>query len=207
MKFKTLPIIIFTALIGVAVISFLLRDYLVADILIIGFLVIFYYYVVRYEIKNELSRIRNDFKRIEERFERLEKILLKEEVRLERDIKHAVRLSEINPELDKNIVEARKRIVPTTLQLRMLENGEMGYRFTLPDGNYTDAFTRSGIQDVVREVAVLARSVKGYSFYVSGIDLSHVGMKLYRNFTSFAFTEKNMFELLMEKGVQALGAR
>lgn len=127
--------------------------------------------------------------------------------RLERDIKHAVRLSEINPELDKNIVEARKRIVPTTLQLRMLESGEMGYRFTLPDGNYTDAFTRSGIQAVVREVAVLARSVKGYSFYVSGIDLSHVGMKLYRNFTSFAFTEKNMFELLMEKGVQALGAR
>lgn len=127
--------------------------------------------------------------------------------RLERDIKHAVKLSEINPEMDKNIVEARKRIVPTTLQPRVLENGELGYRFTLPDGNYTDAFTKSGIQGIIREIAVLARSVKGYSFYVSGIDLSHIEMKLYRNFTSFAFTEKNMFELLMEKGIQALAAR
>lgn len=87
------------------------------------------------------------------------------------------------------------------LSLHLLDNGEVGYRFTLPDGGLSEIFSRSEIEGASREIASLMESVDGYSFYPVRVMLEQSGIKMYSNYTSFAFSEKNRFEMLVEKNL------
>lgn len=90
---------------------------------------------------------------------------------------------------------------PLCLSLHLLDTGEVGYRFTLPDGGFSEIFSRDEIEIVSREIASLMESIEGYSFYPTCVNLEHTEIKMYSNYTSFAFSEKNRFELLIEKNL------
>lgn len=120
---------------------------------------------------------------------------------VERDLQYRCTMTEINPELDNRIMEIRKIMKPFTLSLHILEDGEVGYRFTLPDGGYTDMLSTRAVFDVTSEIKVLMDSVEGYGFYATDVNLSNLTVKRYKNFTSFSFSEKNRFELLVERGI------
>lgn len=90
------------------------------------------------------------------------------------------------------------------IQPHILESGEVGYRFTLPDGSYSDIFNAETIQEIPGELKKIIESTPGYSYFVSDISMSHISNKLYRDYTSYSFTEKNRFELLIEKGLKKI---
>jgi hypothetical protein len=121
--------------------------------------------------------------------------------RLEKDTQFNCSLTEMNPELDSLLQAALKKIVPFTLSISFLDNGETGYRFTLPDGAYSETCSSRDLMSVARELKVLMQSVPGYLVYPSGVNLNSVSFKLYRDYTSFALSEKNRFELIVEKGL------
>ncbi len=121
--------------------------------------------------------------------------------RLEKDTQFNCSLTEMNPELDSLLQAALKKIVPFTLSISFLDNGETGYRFTLPDGAYSETCSSHDLMSVARELKVLMQSVPGYLVYPSGVNLNSVSFKLYRDYTSFALSEKNRFELIVEKGL------
>jgi len=123
---------------------------------------------------------------------------------MKRDIHHNVSIEEINPEMETAVFKTRKSLVPFKLSLHLLENGDFGYRFTLPDGGYTDIFDRSDVVDVTKEIKVLMDSVKGYIYYLTDINLLYAELPMYKQFTSISFSEKNRFELMIEKGLQNL---
>ncbi len=123
---------------------------------------------------------------------------------LNRDAQYKCTIDEINPELEKSIFSRRGSIVPFQLSLHILEDGEVGYRFTLPDGGFSEIYNRTEIVSLANEIKVLMESVPGYSFFVSDAFVEHAEIPLYRNNTSFAFSEKNRFELMIEKGLQKL---
>jgi len=95
----------------------------------------------------------------------------------------------------------RDKNFPVTLSLHLLDSGEVGYRFTLPDGGLSEIFSRDEIESVSREISSLMTSVKGYSFYPSAANLDHTEIKMYSIYTSFAFSEKNRFEMMIEKNL------
>lgn len=120
---------------------------------------------------------------------------------VERDLQYRCTVTEINPELENRIMEMKKRLHPFTLSLHLLDNGEMGYRFTLPDGGYTDMLSTKSVCDVTGEIKVLMESVAGYGFFATDVNLNHLTVKIYKDFTSLPFSEKNRFELLVERGI------
>ena len=103
--------------------------------------------------------------------------------------------------MDIQLAATRKSIVPLKLSLYLLQNGEMGYRFTLPDGGISDIYNNYQIGEVINELKILMQSVKGYSYVVTEVNLENAGMAIYRNYTSLAFSEKNRFELMIERGL------
>jgi len=103
----------------------------------------------------------------------------------------------------KNIVIAqfREKIFPVTLSLHLLDTGDVGYRFTLPDGGYSEIFSRADIESVSREISSLIESIEDYKFFPTLVNLEYSEIKMYSQSTSFAFSEKNRFELLIEKNL------
>jgi adenylate cyclase class 1 len=103
----------------------------------------------------------------------------------------------------KNIVIAqyREKNFPVSLSLHLLETGDVGYRFTLPDGGNSEIFSRADIESVSREISSLMESVEGYRFFPTSVNLDYAEIKMYSQYTSFAFSEKNRFELLIEKNL------
>ncbi len=95
----------------------------------------------------------------------------------------------------------RENGFPVALSLHLLENGEVGYRFTLPDGGFSEIFSRSEIESVSSEISSLMESVEGYTFYPSSVNLDNTEIMMYSLYTSFAFSEKNRFEMLIEKNL------
>ncbi len=95
----------------------------------------------------------------------------------------------------------KEKMFPLCLSLHLLDNGEVGYRFTLPDGGYSEVFSRGEIENVSNEIASLIDSVEGYTFYPSSVNLDYSEIKMYSLYTSFAFSEKNRFEMLIEKNL------
>ncbi|TAL31367.1 MAG: hypothetical protein EPN93_18055 [Spirochaetes bacterium] len=122
--------------------------------------------------------------------------------KLERDLRNSCTISEINPELSKNIVEARKGIVPLTLAVHPLETGEPGYGFTHPDGSFTNPFSRASIRQVIGELRVFMQTNRGYLYYPTDTDLTLIPNKAYKLFTSISFTHKGLFEMLIESGMK-----
>jgi hypothetical protein len=123
--------------------------------------------------------------------------------RLERDASHNCSFTEINYESDQGINMGIKKIIPLTLSMHLLETGDFGYRFTLPDGGFSEVLSRQDVEQVGSEMSVLMESVKGYSYFVTDINLENVEIRMYMNYTSFAFSEKNRFEVLIEKDLKA----
>ena len=104
----------------------------------------------------------------------------------------------------KNAVIAQAMInkkFTVTLTLYLLENGEIGYRFTLPDGSNSEIYNRADIEDISREISSLMNSFDGYTFHPTAINLDNLDIKMYSQYTSLAFSEKNRFELLIEKNL------
>ena len=103
----------------------------------------------------------------------------------------------------KNIIitQFREKNFPVKLSLHLLETGDVGYRFTLPDGGYSEIFSRSDIESVSREVSALMESNEGYRFFPTAVNLDNAEIQMYSQYTSFGFSEKNRFELLIEKNL------
>ncbi|MBN2041158.1 MAG: class I adenylate cyclase [Spirochaetes bacterium] len=120
--------------------------------------------------------------------------------KLDRNDLNKCRISEINPSKDENIFRHEKKVVPLKLSLLLLESGELGYRFSLPDGGISENLTRTEIEAVSGEMSVLMQTNQGYNYSVTDINFSNLDLKMYKNFTTYGFTEKNRFELLIEKG-------
>jgi len=95
----------------------------------------------------------------------------------------------------------KEKSFPVALSLHLLDNGEVGYRFTLPDGGFSEIFSRMEIESVSREISTLMGSIEGYTFYPSSVNLDNTEIRMYSLYTSFAFSEKNRFEMLIEKNL------
>ena len=124
--------------------------------------------------------------------------------RLEQDARNNCTLTEMNPELDRGVIEARGHLVALKLVLHPQPNGEVGYSFSLPGGTCTNVFTRANIFQVAGELQLLRRHHGGYSHFVTEVDLSNIVTKAFTLFTSFSFTQKNAFEMLIERALQSV---
>ena len=124
--------------------------------------------------------------------------------RFERDASHNCTVTEIRHESDQGIITGLKKIIPLTLSLHLLETGDIGYRFTLPDGGFSEIFSRQDVEQISSEISVLMESVKGYSYFATDVNLDNIEIKMYMNYTSFAFSEKNRFEVLIEKNIKTV---
>ncbi|MCU0848214.1 MAG: class I adenylate cyclase [Spirochaetes bacterium] len=120
---------------------------------------------------------------------------------LKRGFKSDCEISEYDPVQMKKIFENLKKILPFKLSIRFNDEGEVLYRFSLPDGAFTDVLDKNNLMEVVGELKGLISSVQGYHYFVTDINLEHLSMNLYKNYTSFSFTEKNRFELMVERGL------
>ena len=121
--------------------------------------------------------------------------------RLERNDLNQCKIAEINPALDENIFRQEKKIVPLKLSLLLLDSGEIGYRFNLPDGGISDNLSKTEISGIAKEIKILMETSKDYNYYISDINYSNLDLKLYKDYSTFSFVEKNRFELLIEKGL------
>jgi hypothetical protein len=54
---------------------------------------------------------------------------------------------------------------------------------------------------VSKEISTLMESIEGYVFYPSSVNLENTEIRMYSLYTSFAFSEKNRFEMLIEKNL------
>jgi len=99
------------------------------------------------------------------------------------------------------ISQYREKNFPVVLSLHLLDSGDVGYRFTLPDGGNSEIYSRGDIESVSREISSLMESVEGYKFFPTAVNLDYSEIKMYSLYTSFAFSEKNRFELLIEKNL------
>lgn len=125
---------------------------------------------------------------------------------LVRDVRNNCAVRDAGNDLEITMAEKNKKIMPSGLSLHLLKNNEIGYRFSLPDGSYTDIFTKNTTAKAIKSLAAHMKKTGGYSFYVTDIDLSAVDLKAYRDYTSFAFSQKNLFEMLLERGLAAIQA-
>ncbi|MBN2402849.1 MAG: class I adenylate cyclase [Spirochaetes bacterium] len=120
---------------------------------------------------------------------------------LERNDLNQCKISEINPAQDENIFRHEKKIIQFKLSLLLLENGEIGYRFNLPDGGISDNLSKTDIPNIAREIKVLMETAKDYNYFVTDINYANLDFKMYKDYSTFSFIEKNKFELLIEKGL------
>jgi hypothetical protein len=94
-----------------------------------------------------------------------------------------------------------KKNIPITLSLYLLDSGDLGYSFTLPDGSKSEIFSQTEIEGVSREISSLMKSFDNYTFHPTSINLKNLDIKMYSQYTSLALSEKNRFELLIEKNL------
>ncbi|MCL1833604.1 MAG: hypothetical protein FWG49_03790, partial [Leptospirales bacterium] len=94
-----------------------------------------------------------------------------------------------------------KKNMPITLYLYLLQSGDLGYSFTLPDGGNSDILSRAEIEEISHEISVLMNNFITYTFYPTSVNLENLEIKMYSQYTSLAFSEKNRFELLIEKNL------
>ncbi len=127
--------------------------------------------------------------------------------KMEKDIKHNCKMTPIDITMDPKISAAIKNINEFKLSLHLLDSGEFGYRFTLPDGGLSEIFDRKDVDEIAKEVQVLMNSVEGYNYFITNINMGHIGVKMYKQYTSLAFSEKNRFELMIEKGMKLIQLR
>ena len=121
---------------------------------------------------------------------------------IDRDIRNNCSIVEINPELNRSIQDTIRTMVPLNLSLHIVSNRELGFSMTLPDGAETHVFTKAQIPGIAARIIEAMRRERGYSYFVTGIDMSHIGPRLYKNYTSFYFTQKNLFEMLVENALR-----
>lgn len=119
--------------------------------------------------------------------------------RLERDASNRCSFTEFAFENDRVLAAARKKYITTTLSLHLLENGDVGYRFTLPDGGFSEVYSKHDFEKISCEISTIMDSIREYKYYISAVNLEFVEIKMYMNYTSFSFSEKNRFELMIEK--------
>jgi adenylate cyclase, class 1 len=120
---------------------------------------------------------------------------------LERDDHNKCKISEINPAQDENIFRLEKKIIYFKLSLLLLDTGEIGYRFSLPDGGISDNLSKNEIPNISKEINVLMQTAKEYNYHVTDINYANLEFKMYKDYSTFSFIEKNKFELLIEKGL------
>lgn len=149
-----------------------------------------------YAAKNAAAR--NPSSKLAQRLKRVEVF------RLEQDARNNCTVTEMNPELDRGVIEARGHLMPLRLLLHPQPNGDVGYSFSLPNGHFTNVFTRANLFQVAGELSLLRRHHGGYSHFVTEVDLSNVVTKAFTLFTSFSFTQKNVFEMLIERALTAV---
>jgi adenylate cyclase, class 1 len=122
---------------------------------------------------------------------------------LERNDLNQCKITEINPAQDENIFRYEKKVIQFKLSPLLLDNGEIGYRFNLPDGGISDNLSRNDVPKIAKEINVLMQTSKEYNFYVTDINYANLELKIYKDYTGLSFIEKNKFELLVEKGLGA----
>ncbi len=122
--------------------------------------------------------------------------------KLDRDINFSATLKELNPQLDLNLHNLKTNIPQFKLSLNLMDSGDFGYKFTLPDGTFSEIFSRNEINTISAELKVLMENTKGYSYHVTDISLMNAGLPMYQNYTSLAFSEKNRFEMMVERGLK-----
>jgi adenylate cyclase class 1 len=110
-------------------------------------------------------------------------------------------ITEYNYSEDLILNRFREKLFPVCLSLYILDTGDIGYRFTLPHGDTSEIFSRGEIESISHELSSLMESIKEYLFFPTSVDLSRTEIKMYSMYTSFAFSEKNRFELLIEKNL------
>lgn len=126
---------------------------------------------------------------------------------MEKDIKYNCTIKMINILMDPKIDSAIKNMSEFKLSIHLLESGEFGYRFTLPDGGLSEIFDRKDIDEIAREIQILIESENSYKYYITRINMDHINVNMYKQYTSLALSEKNRFELMIEKGMRLIHLR
>ncbi len=112
-----------------------------------------------------------------------------------------VSIADPDPRLVEALAAGADGLVPFVLVLDR-EAGELRYRFSLPDGDMTDYFRRNEIAGIIDDLRSVMSAVSGYSYHVSAISLENAGARMLKEWTSFAFAEKNRFELIVERAME-----
>lgn len=117
---------------------------------------------------------------------------------IKKDVNNECSITKINPELDERIVRQQKQVFAFKLHIGILSNKEMSYQFSLSSGKMSKLYSKSNVHLMLQEITQIMAQFKGCNYILTDIDLSKVNLAIYRNFSSFSFTTKNRFELLMD---------
>lgn len=124
-----------------------------------------------------------------------------------RDNRGGCTIAEADKELKQQLVTHERSIIPFKISLRITDRREIGYQYSLPFGAMTEPFTKSEQNKMLRDLSVYMGATEGYNYYVTDIDMSKLGLSIYKNATSYSFSEKIKFELLIERNLKLAGRR
>ncbi len=106
---------------------------------------------------------------------------------------------EIDPEMSTRFREVQGRVVPLNVVLSQNGSGDTEYLISLPNGSRSGPYNKGNISAAAEIVKGIMNNNPGFLYYVTGIDLKSLMNDNYRKFTSFSFSEKSRFELMMER--------
>ncbi len=119
------------------------------------------------------------------------------------DTRNNCRISKIDNDIRAVMNEHSKSVVPFRISINLMKNREIGYSFSLPFGSMSEVFPKSEINKIIRDLSVYLDITNGYNYFVTDIDTSKLNLDIYKNYTSLLFSEKNKFELLIERSLRS----
>jgi adenylate cyclase, class 1 len=122
---------------------------------------------------------------------------------IKKDETGAIKLMELNPELSSRISELRRKIAPLAVELSVDARNLIQYRFSVGDGGFSQFFPRENAGSMAVALRGAIQTIKGMPHFITGISVAGLPNKIYRNYTSFLFSEKNRLELIIERTMTA----
>ena len=110
----------------------------------------------------------------------------------------------IDPEHSIRMEDVLRKSVPSNLAVTIENNREIYYSITLPDGKYSERFSKMNIGVFVKKLKLASQSVKDYRYYITGTDLSKLQHRYFKFYSSYSFFEKIRVELMIESELKKL---
>ncbi len=108
-------------------------------------------------------------------------------------------VNEIDPGMSSRFREVRERVVPLNVSLAQNGSNDTEYLLALPDGTSSGPYTKQNMSVAAATLRGLMQQNNGFHYFVTAFDLKSLKNENYRKFTSFSFSEKSRFELMVER--------